>query len=416
MTTPPWFALPTTSSHPLNTQFLETPVIIVGAGLAGCHLAFALAQQNVPVLLLDAASTVAAGASSNDAGIVKPFVTRDTSAADQFYRAAFDYLLEQLSVNTPLAQHASFNPCGVLQLLNNPYPANASYASCTSMEASALAGVTLGCDAIHFSPAGWLNPAGLCHGLVQHKNIDLGLRTAVQSIRASNNGWLVDTQSRTTDNSSARMVERDKTLECHQLILATGECLNQFTQTSDIPVMPARGQTSRFRTIGENPLRAVITGKRYVIPHGHDLIVGASFKRGSINRDIQVDEHDQNRQALNELLPIIKISDTAVAGFSGIRATTPDRLPVLGPMPDLSSYPDDYALIKNGLPAARFPAASYHSGLSVIGGFGSRGIVSAPYCAKLLTDYLINNNGQQLAQWASLLHPGRFMVRTLKRA
>ncbi len=415
MTTPPWFALPTSPPQPLNTKQTNTPVIVVGAGLAGCHLAFALAKQNVPVLLLDAADHIAAGASSNQAGIVKPFVTRDPTLADQFYDTAFNYLRSLLNNHEHLKEHAAFKACGVLQLLNNPYPDNKSYVSCNVDQTSAQAGIAIDSAALYFSQAGWLNPAQLCHGLVQHDNINIRLSTFVRSIKASACGWLVETESGINN-------ERDiQTLECTQLILANGECLNQFNQTRDLPIAPASGQTSRFKVLGENPLRKVITGKRYVIPDGENVIVGASFTRNATSREIRPEEHEKNRQALKELLPTIQVSDE-VAGFSGVRSTTPDRLPVLGPMPDLSRYRHDYALLKNGLPQHRFPLASYHTGLSVIGGFGSRGIVSAPLCARLLATYLTHqgagaqNNASQLAYWSSLLHPGRFMVRTLKRS
>ncbi len=415
MTTPPWFALPTSPPQPLNAKQTNTPVIVVGAGLAGCHLAFALAKQDVPVLLLDAAEHIAAGASANEAGIVKPFVTRDANLADQFYDTAFNYLLSLLNTNEHLNEHAAFKACGVLQLLNNPYPDNKSYVSCNADQASAQAGIALRSAALHFSQAGWLNPAQLCHGLVQHDNINIRLNTLVCSIEPSDCGWRVHTQSCNQGNSDVQ------TLECAQLVLANGECLNQFSQTIDLPMTPASGQTSCFRVLGENPLRKVITGKRYVIPDGDNVIVGASFTRNATSREIRPEEHEKNRQALKELLPTIRVSDE-VAGFSGVRSTTPDRLPVLGPMPDLSRYRQDYALLKNGLPQHRFPAASYHRGLSVIGGFGSRGIVSAPLCARLLANYLTHhgaepqNKASQLAYWSSLLHPGRFMVRTLRRS
>jgi len=154
-------------------------------------------------------------------------------------------------------------------------------------------------------------------------------------------------------------------------------------------------------------------------------VVGASFIRDQTDTQILLYEHEQNRLGLNTLLPTLDIDPIAQSGFCAIRATTPDRYPVVGLMPKILSYPKDYARLSDGLPEHRFPDASYYTGLYVIGGFGSRGIVSTPYCAKLLADYLLNpldkcrSNSDEgienLSSWSAQLHPGRFKVRELRR-
>ena len=201
--------------------------------------------------------------------------------------------------------------------------------------------------------------------------------------------------------------------------------MNKFSSTCALPIVAARGQSSRFAVSGNAVLKTVVTGKRYAIPDGKSVIIGASFVRDQTDTQIRRCEHEQNRTGLNTLIPTIDIDPEALSGFCAIRATTPDRFPVVGPMPQLSGYPENYARLSDGLPGHRFPNASYYKGLYVISGFGSRGIVSTPYCANLLADYLLGSADQNrknsdedseiLSSWSAQLHPGRFKVRDLRR-
>lgn len=436
-TTPPWYVLP--QQHP-NKKTVATSdsnssakkqYVIVGSGLAGCHTAFEIAQRGFNVRLIDASDTVAGGASANSAGIVKPFVTRSPGITDNFYAQAFTYLIDRLYTNERLCKAAQFNQCGVLQLLERAYPINDCYSNCTPAQSSQLAGVDINAHAILFTRGGWLNPAALCQAIVEHHNIELQLNTVVRNITQTDSGW-----SLTIDANSSQ-----HDIHCDGLILANGHQLNQFAPTTELPIIPARGQTSRF--ICENhALKTVVTGKRYAIPDDNSVIVGASFIRNNEDKALSAIEHQENLSGVNALLPSLHPQPEAVSGFCGIRATTPDRLPLVGPVPEFSQYRKDYALLKHGLPHHSFPNARYRPGLFVIGGFGSRGIVSAPYCAMLLARYLcepvqagnetISGNKESvnkleqlpdsqltdktLTSWSTLLHPGRFLVRGMKRS
>ena len=449
---PPWFRLPQAPAVVKDNPTRQKSVIIIGSGLAGCHTARELARHNLAVTLIDASNTVAGGASGNIAGIVKPFVTRTPDKAHQFYKTAFNYLLSRFAQNPDLLASAQFQQCGVLQLLERAYPDSDMYRSCSSQQASELAGVAVNSNAIYFAQGGWLNPASLCQYLVEHNNITLRLHTHVQNISKTESGWLLSTQQTKAEQDSVDAESLSNVqFHCDTLVLANGHGLNQFDSTRALPITPARGQSSRFDITNDQCLKTVVTGKRYAIPDKNGVVVGASFVRDSQSRQIEQAEHRDNLFGLKTLLPTLDTATRAASGFCAIRATTPDRLPVVGPVPLFESYYKDYALLKNGLPETKFPVASYIDGLYVIGGFGSRGIVSAPYCARLLADYLSgqsdyavpanraaeqNSTRQQhdggkkaddeqaqnsepaenLDSWSALIHPGRFLIRDLRRA
>ena len=438
---PPWYRLPAATAvlpkappEKLNQHAKKKPaVIVIGAGLAGCHTAYELAQRNIPVLLLEAGEQVATGASGSDTGIVKPFVTRAPTQTNPFYQAAFEHLLHQLNRNGRLSHAAQFNQCGVLQLVEKTYPEHSSYLNCTAQHASSIAGTNVNSNAIFFERAGWLNPASLCRELTSHPLIEFRSHCEVTRIQSTTEGWCVQLQPKTKaltheakqpDDRYSNTAQQTGHLElqCTTLILANGHNLASFEQTNALPITPARGQTSQYSLVNSHRLKTVVSGKRYAIPLDDKLTVGASFARGNTRTELTELDHAENHSALKSLLPDLTPEQTPSQGFCAIRATTPDRLPLVGPVPDFSYYSQAYALLKNGLPESRFSAARYQQGLYVIGGFGSRGIVSAPYCAKLLVDHLCEfkptsaDNLEDLSSWSSLLHPARFTIRALRKS
>lgn len=396
----PWFSLP---APPVLGN-----IAVIGAGLAGCHIAYELAQRGHPVTLVDAANEVAGAASGNNAGIVKPFVTRSPSTIDAFYQAGFNHLTALLRSNPSLSFAANFKQCGVLQLLERAYPDNDVYQFCTAKQASDIAGTRIDSEAIFFPDAGWLNPAALCRALANHERITTRLRFSVERLCRAHEQW--------------QIVALDgEQLDCHTLILANGHRLNQFEQTAFLPIVAARGQTSRCQVPAGCQLNTVVSGKRYAIPEGSTISVGASYSPGNENSHESEADHLSNLQGIDTVLPAIAPTLKPYSGFCAVRATTPDRLPLLGPVPDNNAYESDYALLKNGLPWKRFSAARYQTNLYVIGGFGSRGIVTAALAAQLLATHLCTGSHSHsesgtLDTWHSQCHPARFLVRTIKRA
>lgn len=381
----------------------EIPVI-VGAGLAGCWLARTLAERGVRVCLIEQNNSVAVGASGNPAGIAKPFVTRTPSLAMQFYALAHDYLLQQLSL-LKLAEQ-TFIPCGVAQLVQRAYPTSTLYQRMNAMQADQKIGHNSHSEAIFFASSGWLNPDKLCNLLVRHPLIDLKLDQTLSGCRRNYTvnqppGWTLH-------------FEQHEQRHCNHLVLATGHSLSMLPETRELPVVPARGQLSRFELDlpGSAP-SCIVNGKHYVIPDGNTVLVGASFQRNIDHSQILENEHEQNRMGLARLLPDLQINPIALAGYAGVRATTPDRLPLIGPIPDWLQCSEIYARLRHGDRASQYAPLPLEKGLYVLGGFGSRGIVTAPLAAKLLADYLMGYN--TLQEWSPLVNPARFRIREIKR-
>lgn len=388
------------------------PVMVLGAGLAGCWTARLLAEHGVPVRLIDSHDEVAQSASGNPAGIVKPYVTRTPCLAMDFHVAAHQFLLQQLDSKPDLHQsttrEAFFNDIGVLQLVEQAYPDSAHYDSVSRVEAQSLAGIAMAGGALHFTDSGWLNPGELCRCLVRHPGITLTNGCTISGIdRIQGPSQKACWQLTTAEG---------KQYQTRRLVLACGSALNGFQQTRALPITAARGQISRFRLTDETPRpQCVINGKHYIIPDGDTVLVGATFDRGIVDERVNLQDHSRNLSGLQQTAPSLRVHETAVAGYAGVRATTPDRLPMVGPAPDTEQIASVYADLKHGRPLHQLPALPCHEGLYLLGGLGSRGIVSAPLAANILTRLMMQPRTESWTRWGPLLNPARFQIRDMKR-
>ena len=80
----PWYRLPRAPDRPGR-------VVIIGAGVAGAALVAALGRRQVHPLVIDAAATVGAGASSVPLGLVTPPLNPGRNPSEAFKIAAFRY-------------------------------------------------------------------------------------------------------------------------------------------------------------------------------------------------------------------------------------------------------------------------------------------------------------------------------------
>ncbi len=381
---------------------VAAPVIVVGAGLAGCWIARTLADKGVNVLVLEAGTHVARAGSSNPVGLFKPYVTRSNSYPMQFYLEAYRCLQQRLQ-QWNLHAASNYTPCGVLQLVEHPYPQSTHYRIVAASETNQPLSKDLKGQALLFDQAGWLNPAALCRALLQHKHIEVRCEQRITDISAA------------TDNQWKLSIEATSELTAKHVVLGTGANHIGLDVTKALNTIPARGQLSRFSVAqGASKLSNVVNGKSYVIPDGDSVVVGATFERGVNDASLVELDNALNLQGLNDTVPGYEVNPRAISSYSGVRATTQDRLPMVGPVPDSDRCNDVYADIRHGRQLDQYPPLPVHKGLYAIAGLGSRGIVTAPFVASLLSDFMLG--GQAINEWTPLINPARFIIRQLKRS
>ena len=117
-------------------------------------------------------------------------------------------------------------------------------------------------------------------------------------------------------------------------------------------------------------------------------------------------------QRLPELLPNLQEYSS---GWVGLRATTSDRYPVVGGVPERGFFEANYTNLRHGLDAQKFPQAQYRPNLYVLTGLGSQGFLMAPLVADMLAAVITGMPMPQPRKVMDFMHPARFLIRDLKR-
>ncbi|PID63857.1 MAG: hypothetical protein CSB44_00660 [Gammaproteobacteria bacterium] len=431
-------------------------IVIVGAGLAGCWLARFLAEAGRPVLVIDAADAPAQGASGNAVGVVKPQLLRQPSVAETFHLRCFDFLRNELH-SRGWAEAVGFHEVGVLQFTRERWTGHARARSVDSEEQRHLSGLPLpdGLHALWLPEAGFLAPARLCRQLLDHPGIETRFDVAVDvpfpSSKASGSP---------TDPHASLGLDADEPLVlCVGAgrrafgIGTNGTALAPDPNSLRLGMVPARGQIDACD--GETMPRTVIAGHRYLIPAGNTLWCGASFVRDDVNLASRDSERAENLTAARAWLAsaeatvteatvtetaTTKTAVTEAAAADGrkdraqhsatsrvaVRATTHDRLPLVGTLPDVDRLRESHADLRHGRPNQVFPPIPRTDNTWILGGLGSRGIVTSAWCAQQLARQLLGEIGVTAhddsestevtdAQLRELLEPARLVLRQLRR-
>ncbi len=132
-----------------------------------------------------------------------------------------------------------------------------------------------------------------------------------------------------------------------------GSTANPFF--SWVPIRPLKGETLTVHLL-EIP-EVIFNRGVYIVPTKTEDVytVGATYQPGDASREISGAARKELEEKLNEL---IKVPFTVNHQNWGIRPTTPDRRPVLGPHPEFKNV-----IIFNGLGTKGVSLAPYYSGV-----------------------------------------------------
>lgn len=403
----PWFHLPGT---PIPR---ERHAVVIGAGVAGVSVAHALAEQDWRVTILEKQSRVAAGASGNPGGVVLPHLTADMNRESRFYLAAFLHSVAWLNRLQARLPTLPWQQTGVLHLLDKNRTTRlgqlglpASILECLDQAtATERAGLTVASGGVLYPRAGWLRPPALCAALLADQAGRIAVLTGREVARLELKGdqWRVeDTQG---DITTAPVV-----------ILANGQAVARLVPDLGLGLEAVRGQLTYLSAATIPTLAMPVCYDGYVIPAcDGQYCVGATYDRNDDTRELRAADEARNLAALALAVPAFA-GTLATDGRVAFRTTSPDHLPVIGPVPDVAFYAKVYADLRHGRPAHRYPPARYLPGLFLTTGHGSRGLVSGPLAGTLIAACLNQAPLPLAADLMESVHPGRFLVRKLKQA
>lgn len=374
---------------------------IIGSGLAAAETAQRLIQRGFAVQLF-APDEPGSAASGNGQGAVYAKPGLEADPATCFYAQALSY---RLRLWHSQGQQWPGDASGLVQVLTEPrwdrlrqqpdHPFAQLMQPVTQNEARALSGVSVASPALYFPKSGWLAPGLYCKQLL-HDVPRYPAKVQALTWHEHVQNWTV-----TTDDNQQTW--------CDAVVIAAGQASNQWSVTEHLRIKPVRGQVSQVRRPTGAPLR-VVCGDSYLTPadaqgHWH---FGASFDVGSDHTDIKPEDTQANRQALAALAPesatAIEHSDTYER--AAVRATTPDYLPIAGPV--LSAT----ALSQPASAWHHLPDPLYTPNVFILTGLGSKGLASSALCAEQLVCWMTGEPTPMGKTMGSRIHPGRFWLRS----
>ncbi|MGY2374353.1 bifunctional tRNA (5-methylaminomethyl-2-thiouridine)(34)-methyltransferase MnmD/FAD-dependent 5-carboxymethylaminomethyl-2-thiouridine(34) oxidoreductase MnmC [Pseudomonas sp. SDO524_S393] len=405
----PWFARP-------RTAITERRALVIGGGLAGCASAASLAARGWQVSVLERHDALAREASGNPQGVLYLKLSAHGTALSQLIVAGFGYtrrLLEHLH------RGVDWDGCGVLQLAfdakEGQRQAQLAQAFAPQLlhlldreQAEAQAGIALEHGGLFYPEGGWVHPPALCAWQARHPGVQVLPHHEVLELRKVDDQWQAWDGERLL--ASAPVV-----------ILAGAAEVRRFT---DLPLKRIRGQITRLpQTDASRALATVVCAEGYVAPSRlGEHTLGASFDFNNDDLTPTTADHLGNLALLQDIssdlarrLAVDTLAPATLQGRAAFRCTSPDYLPIVGPLADRDAFGHAYGIL--GKDARQVPdtPCPWLDGLYVNSGHGSRGLITAPLCGELLAAWINDEPLPVAAGIAEACHPNRFALRALIR-
>lgn len=405
----PWYARP-----PQPTT--ERKALVIGGGLSGCASANSLARRGWQVVLLERHERLAKEASGNPQGVLYLKLSAHGTTLSQMIVSGFGYtrrLLEHLQ------RGRDWDDCGVLQLGFNAKEAQrqaqlagafapALVHMLDQPQAQALAGIELAQGGLFYPEGGWVHPPALCQYQAMHPNVQVLTHHDVVQLNNVDNQWQACDGERVL--ASAPVV-----------ILAGAAEVKRFPASSGLPLKRIRGQiTQLVQTEHSAALNTVVCAEGYVAPGRlGEHTLGASFDFDNDDLTTTPAGHQGNLDLMDEISPQLsslfgeQLDPAQLQGWAAFRCTSPDYLPIVGPLSDPEAFASTYAVLRKDARQVPDTPCPWLHGLYVNSGHGSRGLITAPLSGEMLAAWINNEPLPVPRTIAEACHPNRFALRAL---
>jgi len=358
---------------------------ILGAGIAGATLARALMALGIETDVFDPATGPAAGASGNPLALLMPRLDAgDTAEAGLLLDA---YLTARAAYGgLPEASYTD-----VLQSPRNPAEA-ARFEKLLADPPLPLEDLEAvrGGGLLH-KRALILRPAALVARLLEGVTCHFGTAPSVSLADRSVDGRTYDA-----------------------VILANG--MAAAALLPGLPLEARLGQVDFLESGVEAPASALASGS-YALALGRGRLWGATFEPSGADfaPDGKPSARAENLAGVERLSPywVRDAQERPITSRASLRATTPDRLPLIGAVPDHAAALDVFSPMKKG--RAVDAHAPLMPGVYVASGYGARGFTWAPWAAGVLAARLAGMPAPATLPALRSVSPMRFVFRALRR-
>lgn len=313
--------------------------IVIGGGVAGCAVAYALVQRGMAVSLLERAPHLASAASGNPIGILHARFGAGDIPLHQFVRASYEHALALLDRVLPV-DGVNRAQCGLLQLACNAVEqkriarlAEQSWPEdfmriVDRAEASQLAGVEMSFGGIWFPQGGWIAPAKFCEALVSHTNITQCFNQHVNELEKTATGWRV---------SGVSAQNNEWAMEAEIVVVCCAYSAKQLASFERLPLMAVRGQITELpENQSSQSLKTVVCGNGYCTPARHGVhVIGATHAFEDEATALRVTDHIENLASLAGYAPALRqvwgeLKPDSLNGRAAVRCSAPGSMPLVG--------------------------------------------------------------------------------------
>ena len=391
--------------------------LVLGAGLAGSHIARRLADRNCQVTVLER-GTIGSGGSTQPQGVIYTRPSHKHGKLTDFSLTAYEFSVDhhqqkfregslEDGIDGALSGYLQLASDDALERLATAFDDEDSPLKVVSREAaSSIAGIELTQGAQHYPHSGWLHPRAICAELLNHPNI-----TVIEG--------LGDTTLRQSDDDQ------------WFAIAATGDCIatgdtavvtTAWEAVDDarldwLPLQPIRGQTTLLPSQGAlKDLKCTVCHAGYTPPARDNMhCIGATYGLNETSTEERAADHETNIRQLRSNVPSLDsaIGSESPRGQAAVRCATADYLPIAGAVPNETEFMTTYEQLRHDRKRLINKKQPNIKGLYVLTGLGSRGLTSAPLLSELLVSQMMNSPPPMTRYLYQAVSPARFLKRRL---
>ncbi|CAG9296922.1 bifunctional tRNA (5-methylaminomethyl-2-thiouridine)(34)-methyltransferase MnmD/FAD-dependent 5-carboxymethylaminomethyl-2-thiouridine(34) oxidoreductase MnmC [Celerinatantimonas diazotrophica] len=413
---PPWF-------YRHRAEQIDE-VAIIGAGLAGASLSYALTKRGIKHHIYESENAAATAASGNRQGAIYPLLNAEQSTLSEFFISAFTYLNQIIQRLRAKGHYIASEQCGVLHLGYNEKSAKklaktaqaqwpeALIKPISAEQASNIAGLPLEHAGLFYPQGLWATPADVVQAML-YEAVSSGYGNVHYQHLLTHWQPLADGKIELHfANQSSKKVS--------QLVVCNGYQITQIPAFEKLPITPVRGQVTHLKSTEPlNNLQTVLCYDGYLTPAHHQIhCIGATYQRLQVERQLANEDSRQNLQALQDCIDQSWTHQIAIdesLGRAAVRATVRDHLPLMGPVANIDALIREYPPLNTHKSRESAPQLPLLKNVYTLSGLGARGVTSAPLLGELLACELTGEAAPVSQAILDALHPARFWVRRLLR-
>ncbi|NDG84486.1 MAG: FAD-dependent oxidoreductase [Proteobacteria bacterium] len=378
-------------------------IAVIGAGLGGSAIARELAERGAEVTVFDP-SGIGSRASGNPAGLFNVHISKIPNPASRFSQTALAHLLREVRERGIPVHPGIFrsDALDAAPFLNSDYPGD--------FFASGDTGT--------FLPfCGILNPRVLCESRLNHPSIRVIPKPVLRTLREGGTFTLLHEEGDSSGGFDHVVYALGADPRLQDRPHLDHEVLDA------LPFRPIRGQIVLLRpTPRSHEQDRTLVQEGYLTPVA-PAITGSGLQLLGATYQAKTIDPDQERIDTAHLLEDSKkwgenasfTEDSVDSIRLGFRMSTPDKLPVIGPLVASAPLKRDYLRALRGAKNEVLPDLEPEKGEWLLMGLGSRGITYSSYGARILAALMYGEVLPLEADLLEHLHPARFFVRNLRK-